>query len=80
MNSDLYGKTFVLPEEVVNYLQQCFDSANGASQSNEGYRRNIELRRTKEVTYQQLKRMKNWFDNFNGDRNDLEYILNAFFD
>ena len=44
MNSDLYGKTFVLPEEVVNYLQQCFDSANGASQSNEGYRRNIELR------------------------------------
>ena len=77
MNSDLYGKTFILPEEVVNYLQQCFDSANGASQSNEGYRRNIELRRTKEVTYQQLKRMKNWFDNFNGDRNDLEYILNG---
>lgn len=77
MNSDLYGKTFVLPEEVVNYLQQCFDSAKGASQSNEGYRRNIELRKTKEVTYQQLKRMKNWFDNFNGDRNDLEYILNG---
>ena len=43
MNSDLYGKTFVLPEEVVNYLQQCFDSAKGASQNNEGYRRNIEL-------------------------------------
>ena len=77
MNSDLYGKTFVLPEEVVNYLQQCFDAAKGASQSNQGYRRNIELRNSKEVTYQQLKRMKNWFDEFDGDRDDLEYILNG---
>jgi ribosome modulation factor len=77
MNSDLYGKTFVLPEEVVNYLQQCFDAAKGASQSNQGYRRNIELRKSKEVTYQQLKRMKNWFDGFDGDRDDLEYILNG---
>jgi len=77
MNSDLYGKTFVLPEEVVNYLQQCFDAAKGASQSNQGYRRNIELRNSKEVTYQQLKRMKNWFDGFDGDRDDLEYILNG---
>jgi hypothetical protein len=77
MNSDLYGKTFVLPEEVVNYLQQCFDAAKGASQSNQGYRRNIELRKSKEVTYQQLKRMKNWFDEFDGDRDDLEYILNG---
>jgi hypothetical protein len=77
MNSDLYGKTFILPEEVVNYLQQCFDAAKGASQSNQGYRRNIELRNSKEVTYQQLKRMKNWFDGFDGDRDDLEYILNG---
>jgi ribosome modulation factor len=77
MNSDLYGKTFVLPEEVVNYLQKCFDAAKGASQSNQGYRRNIELRNSKEVTYQQLKRMKNWFDGFDGDRDDLEYILNG---
>jgi hypothetical protein len=77
MNSDLYGKTFVLPDEVLNYLQQCFDAAKGASQSNQGYRRNIELRNSKEVTYQQLKRMKNWFDGFDGDRDDLEYILNG---
>ena len=77
MNNDLYGKTFILPEEVVNYLQQCFDAAKGASQSNQGYRRNIELRNSKEVTYQQLKRMKNWFDGFDGDRDDLEYILNG---
>ena len=77
MNSDLYGKTFVLPDEVLNYLQKCFDAAKGASQSNQGYRRNIELRNSKEVTYQQLKRMKNWFDGFDGDRDDLEYILNG---
>lgn len=29
------------------------------------------------VTYQQLKRMKNFFDNFNGHENDLPFILNG---
>ena len=77
MNKDLYGKTFSLPEDVVNYLQQCYDSAHGANDTTEGYRRNIELRNSRQVTYQQLKRMKNWFDSFGGDRNDLSYILNG---
>lgn len=77
MNKDLYGKTFSLPEDVVNYLQQCYDSAHGANDKTEGYRRNIELRDSRQITYQQLKRMKNWFDSFNGDRNDLSYILNG---
>jgi hypothetical protein len=77
MNKDLYGKTFSLPEDVLGYLQQCHDSAHGANDSVEGYRRNKELRDSGQVTYQQLKRMKNWFDSFNGDRNDLSYILNG---
>jgi hypothetical protein len=77
MNKDLYGNKFSLPEEVVSYLQQCHDAAGGADESVEGYKRNKELRDSREVTYQQLKRMKNWFDNFNGHDNDLPFILNG---
>lgn len=77
MNKDLYGNTVQLPEDVVEYLQQCFDSANTDDTTIEGHKRNQELRDSREVTYQQLKRMKNWFDNFNGLENDLPFILNG---
>jgi hypothetical protein len=77
VNKDLYGKKIELPEDVVVYLQQCHDSAKGADDSTEGYRRNKELRDSRFVTYQQLKRMKNFFDNFNGHENDLPFILNG---
>jgi len=77
MNKDLYGNTVQLPEDVVEYLQQCFDSANTDDSTIEGFKRNQELRDSRETTYQQLKRMKNWFDNFKGLENDLPFILNG---
>ena len=77
MNKDLYGHSVPLPEDVVGYLDQCHKSAIGSDDSTEGYRRNKELRDKREVSYQQLKRMKNWFDDFNGHDNDLPFILNG---
>ena len=77
MNKDLYGHKVQLPEDVIGYLDQCFNSAKGADETTEGYKRNKDLRDTKEVTYQQLKRMKNWFDDFGGHDNDLPFILNG---
>lgn len=77
MNKDLYGKRFELPENVILYLTQCYDAAEGSDESTEGYRRNIDLRNKKQVTYQQLKRMKNFFDNFDGDEDELPFILNG---
>jgi hypothetical protein len=77
VNKDLYGKQFELPEEVVVYLQQCNDAAVGSDDKTEGYRRNKELRDSGYVTYQQLKRIKNFFDNFDGDENELSFILNG---
>ena len=77
MNSKLYGNKVELPEEVVSYLGKCFDAAKGADESTEGYKRNQELRNSKNVTYQQLKRMKNFFDNFTGKESDLPFILNG---
>jgi hypothetical protein len=43
----------------------------------EGHNRNQELRDTGYVTYQQLGRIKNWFDNYTGDGKDAPYILNG---
>ena len=77
MNKDLYGHKVSLPEDVINYLGQCFDAAKDANENTEGYKRNKDLRDSKEVTYQQLKRMKNWFDDFNGHENELSHILNG---
>ncbi len=77
MNKDLYGHKVPLPEDVLNYLGQCFEVAKNADENTEGYKRNKDLRNSQEVTYQQLKRMKNWFDEFNGHENELPHILNG---
>lgn len=77
MNKDLYGEKVELPEEVVVYLKQCNDAVPDADESVEGFRRNKELRDTGYVTYQQLKRMKNFFDNHQGDNTSKPFILNG---
>ena len=77
MNSNLYNKTIELPEEVMEYLQACFDHVPNSDSSIEGHKRNEELRNTGYVTYQQLGRIKNWFDNYSGDGKDAPYILNG---
>jgi hypothetical protein len=77
VNKDLYGQNITLPEKIINHLDNSFSNAKGASDSTEGYRRNKELRDKGAITYQGLKRIKNWFDKFNGQPNDLSYTLNG---
>ncbi len=77
MNSNLYNKTIELPKEIKEYLQVCFDEIPNSDSSIEGHKRNEELRNTGYVTYQQLGRIKNWFDNYDGDGTDAPYILNG---
>jgi len=77
VNKDLYNKTIELPKEVTEYLQSCFDTVPNSDPSVEGHKRNEELRNSGYVTYQQLGRMKNWFDNYQGDGKDAPYILNG---
>ena len=43
----------------------------------EGYNRNKELRETGVVGYPVIKRIKNWFDSYNGDGKDRPYVLNG---
>jgi len=77
MNSDLYGKVFTVPKDVIDYLHQCHQAAGNVDETTEGFKRNKDLREKGEISYQQLKRMKNWFDSFTGSENDIPYILNG---
>ena len=77
MNSNLYNKTIELPKEVLEYLQTCFEYIPNSDSTIEGHKRNEELRNTGYVTYQQLGRIKTWFDNYDGDGTDAPYILNG---
>ena len=77
MNKDLYGQPIQLPKEITEYLETCFNHATNSDSNTEGYNRNQELRDTGYVTYQQLGRIKNWFDSYNGDKTDKPFILNG---
>ncbi len=76
MNSNLYDRKAKLPEDLIKHLKQSFSSVN-ANANTEGYNRNKEIVDSGHVTYQQIKRIKNWFDGFKGKKEDISYILNG---
>lgn len=77
MNKDLYNKKIKFPDEMKEHMKSTFSSVQGADQNTEGFNRNQELQGQSSITYQQLKRIKNFFDNFKGIPNEPSYILNG---
>lgn len=77
MNSDLYNKRVKFPEEMKEHMKSSFESVQDANQYSEGYNRNQELQEQSSVTYQQLKRIKNFFDTFKGNPSEGSYVLNG---
>jgi hypothetical protein len=76
MNSKLYDSIIILPDSLIKHLGNCFGTVNGNTNT-EGWKRNQELRQSKQITYQQLKRVKNWFDSYSGNKEDAPFILNG---
>jgi len=76
VNKDLYDRKVKLPETVINHLVKSFEMVE-ADSNVEGYNRNKDLRNEPVLTYQQLKRIKNWFDSYNGNKEDAPFILNG---
>lgn len=76
MNSNLYDRKAKLPSDLIKHLKQCFSSVN-ADTNTEGYNRNEEITKSGIVTYQQIKRIKNWFDKYSGNKKDAPFILNG---
>jgi len=76
MNNNLYDRIAIIPDSLVKHLDDCFSTVQG-NQNIEGYNRNQQLRKSKQATYQQIKRIKSWFDNFSGKKEDAPFILNG---
>ena len=76
MNKNLYDRKAKLPDGLLKHLKQCFTSVD-ADSNTEGYNRNKEITDNGYVTYQQIKRIKNWFDGYGGKKEDAPFILNG---
>ena len=58
-------------------MKICFHRVKNADENTEGFNRNQELQKQSFIEYKQLKRIKNFFDNFNGNHNEPSFILNG---
>ena len=80
MNSNLYNTSLgevLIPNDIKQHLRNSFAQMKSAPQNTEGFKRNQELQRQEKITYKQLKRIKNFFDNFQGKPTDPSFILNG---
>lgn len=80
VNSNLYNSSIgevLIPKEIKQHLVNSFAQAQGADINTEGFRRNQELQGQEKITYKQLKRIKNFFDNYKGKPTELPFILNG---
>jgi len=75
-NSALENKYWELSDELINHLNKIFNAYKG-DKTVQGYKRLKDLIDSKECSYQQMKRIKNFFDTFSGTRNDTPYLLNG---
>jgi hypothetical protein len=74
MNKDLYNKKVKLPDSLKDHLSKSFEMVE-ADSNTEGFNSNKELRETGIMNYQQLKRVKNWFDGYQGNKEDAPLYL-----
>ena len=78
MNNTLYGNKVSLPFDILGMLKYAYEKHKGSSNNNqEGLTRNKSLINNKTATYQQLGRIKNWFDTYSGPKDSKEYELNG---
>lgn len=72
MNSELYNKQYKIPPDVLKYIQTTLIS----NSSGDGVKRAKYLLKNGNITYQAMKRLKNFFDTFNPQvDNKVQYAL-----
>ena len=73
-NSELYNKTFKVPSDVLNHIQSVLVS----NPSGEGVKRAKNILKSGEITYQGMKRLKNFFDYYKPNTHDkTQYELSG---
>lgn len=79
-NSELKGKRFPLGKNIYAHLKETLDNYKG-DKSVEGYKRLVNIINMNDneggILYNEMKRIKNFFDNYNGSRDSVNYILNG---
>jgi hypothetical protein len=80
VNKDLYNNPkgeIEFPKDKQEHMKKCFHMVKGANENVEGFKRNQELQTKNYIDYKQLKRIKNFFDNFKGNHNEPSFVLNG---
>lgn len=75
-NSELKNKKFVLPDGIRRFLTQTLTNFKG-NKNSVGYKRLNNLLKMNGIEYNEMKRIKNFFDNFNGKEDSIEFQLNG---
>lgn len=74
MNKELYGKTYDVPPHILQIMRNAISKYSNQGDI-ENLKRAKEISETGKVTYQQLKRIKNWFDSNSNSSNPDYQIL-----
>lgn len=74
-NSALEDKYFKVPDKVINILKQNLEKYGQDNPS--GSKRAKDLITNRKATYAQLKRIKTYFEDYEGNGTDAEYKLNG---
>ena len=80
MNKDLYNSAkgeIEFPKDKQEHMKKCFHMVKNVDENTEGFNRNKELQGQTFIDYKQLKRIKNFFDNFKGNEKHPSFILNG---
>jgi len=75
-NSKLQGGKILIDDDINYHLKRIYNAYKGPKDV-EGYERLRGLCDSKDVSYEQLKRIKNFFDDFGGKNNETPYLLNG---
>lgn len=79
-NSELKGRRFPLGKNIYAHLKETLDNYKG-DKSVEGYKRLVNIISMNDneggILYNEMKRIKNFFDNYNGSKDSVNFILNG---
>ena len=75
-NQYLNNRTFPLAKGIRNHLRNTLNSYNG-DKTVDGYKRLNNVLEMDSISYYEMKRIKNFFDNYKGTSKSAEFILNG---
>jgi mutator protein MutT len=76
MNKDLYNNQYEIPNDVLNYIQSSINKYK-PKEGQSGFEKAQNHLNKKTITYQNLKRVKNYFDNLKDGYDKIEFDLNG---